>query len=79
METITVSLRNIEYVPQLERPVFRNRKDWRRYQVALKRMQGRIDRHIMQAMFGSDFEPSQPAWPPRREPRKSFLTLASMS
>lgn len=80
MEITEVRLATIDQV-RLDPPIFRNRKDWRRYQVAMKRMRAKIDEQMTRLMFGPGYDPNSPGttYPPRSEPRRSFFSLATMS
>lgn len=66
MEYTTVRLSQIHHVVDLPEPVFRTRKDWRRYQVNLKRMRARFDAQLMEMLFGP---PAPPPPPYRAQPR----------
>ena len=50
----------------LDHPPIRSAKEWRRYQVMLKRLQEHIDKRLMESLFGPP-SPPRPT-PPRRGP-----------
>lgn len=59
------------------RPVFRNRKEYRRYRVAMKRASAKIDAAIMRAMFG-DIPRQPPVYPPPHERRLTPFQILQM-
>lgn len=72
MEYATVTWKPV--APKVELPIFRNRKDWRRYQVMLKRMSARIDADIMATVLGQGpFDPPPESYPTKPRKARSFL------
>ena len=68
MKTTTYRMSQITTVHDVPEPVIRSSKQWRRYQVMLKRLQAELDLSVYGALLGPFGAPPPP---PRREPRGS--------
>jgi hypothetical protein len=79
MEMTTIRVSEVRLSPELKAPAFKTRKDWRRYQVALKRMGEAMDASILRSIYGDRYgcNPPPTSYPPKREPHRSWLEYAA--
>ena len=64
METTTIRITQVAHVPELAPPIIRTAKEWRRYQVMLRRLNERIEAQMLRANYGDPFGFN----PPPRKP-----------
>jgi hypothetical protein len=82
MKTVTVSYSTYAYkLADIPEPRIRSAKEWRRYQVAMKRLRRRIDDHFMRSVYGARYgcNPPPESYPPKPRPRWSWLDISNVS
>lgn len=75
MKEVTIRISQIDIIRDLpEAPPIRTSKEWRRYQVMVKRMSAAIDEGIRRAIYGDRYgcNPGPTTYHPADQPRSFF-------